>query len=196
VAASWRVLDEAMNEGRQRVPLSDISRVFFLIGATSFGGGLTGWIHREAVLRRQWLTNEQFLSGLALGQVLPGANVSNLAIYIGQLLRGGPGALVAIVSILTAPFFLCIGLAAIYDVAIGVPGFHAAMDGVAAAAVGMILRLGAVGFGHSCMRLAPGAIALLVFVAIGVMRWPLVPVVLFAAPVSVMLAWPRGRADA
>jgi chromate transporter len=188
--------DGAMNEENPRVPLRDIFRVFFMIGATSFGGGLIGWIHRETVSRRRWLTNEQFLSGVALGQVLPGANVTNLAIYIGQLLRGGWGAFIAITAVLAAPFFLCIGFSVIYAAAIGIPGFHAAMDGIAAAAVGMILRLGAMGATHSCRKIIPAVIAVGVFIAIGVLQWPLVPVALITAPISVALAWPRGRADA
>ena len=182
-----------MQDETTRPSLGAIFRVFFVIGATSFGGGLTGWIHYQTVTRRRWLGNEQFLSGVALGQVLPGANVTNIAVYVGQLLRGGPGAFLAVLAVLTPPFFMCIGLAAIYDRAAAVPGFHAAMDGIATAAIGMIIRLGAMGAAHSCRKLAPAAIAIAVFVAIGVVRWPLCPVVAVAAPISIALAWPRGR---
>ena len=188
--------DGAMNGQKQRVPLRSIFRVFFMIGATSFGGGLTAWIHRQTVLQRQWLTNEQFLSGLALGQVLPGANVTNLAVYIGQLLRGAPGAFIAVGAVLTAPFFLCIAFALIYDDATKIPGFHAAMDGIAAAAVGMVLRMAYVGANHGCRGVAPALVAVCVFLAIGVMHWPLLPVIAIAAPLSVALAWPRGGANA
>ena len=176
---------------KERVPLASIFRVFFMIGATSFGGGLTAWIHRETVLKRGWLNDQQFLSGLALGQVLPGANVTNLAVYIGQLLRGPLGAAIAVGAVLTGPFFLCIGMSVIYDDAIRIPGFHAAMDGIAAAAVGMILRLGVMGAG-CCRKVAPALIALSMFIAIGLLKWPLLPVILTLAPLSVALAWPRG----
>jgi chromate transporter len=179
----------------ERVPLRSIFRVFFIIGATSFGGGLTAWIHRETVIKRRWLSDEQFLSGLALGQVLPGANVTNLAVYIGQLLRGWAGAAIAIAAVLMGPFFLCIGLSAIYDEVIKIPGFHAAMDGIAAAAVGMILRLGVMGSG-CCRKIAPALVALSVFTAIGILKWPMLPVVLTLAPLSVALAWPRKRGNA
>jgi len=183
-----------MADTTERVKLRAIFRVFFMIGATSFGGGLTAWIHRETVIQRKWLTNEQFLSGLALGQVLPGANVTNIAVYIGQVLRGAPGAATAVVAVLAAPFFLCIGFALVYADAIRIPGFHAAMDGIASAAVGMIFRMGWVGAAHGCAKIAPAAIALAVFLAIGVFKWPLLPVILVAAPLSVALAWPRGLA--
>ena len=89
-----------MSDTPPRVPLRDIFRVFFTIGASSFGGGVTGWMHRITVGQRGWLTNEKFLAGLALGQVLPGANVSNMAVYIGQVLRGPLGAVVALGAVL------------------------------------------------------------------------------------------------
>ena len=182
-----------MPETPPKVPLRDIFRVFFTVGASSFGGGVTGWMHRITVDQRGWLTNEKFLAGMALGQVLPGANVTNMAVYIGQQLRGALGAVVALVAVLMGPFFLVIAVATLYDEAIKIPGFHSAMDGIAAAAVGMVLRIGTAGARHGCRKAAPVAIALAVFVAIGILQWPLAPVALVAAPLSVALAWPRGR---
>jgi chromate transporter len=182
-----------MPETPPKVPLRDIFRVFFTVGASSFGGGVTGWMHRITVDQRGWLTNEKFLAGLALGQVLPGANVTNMAVYIGQQLRGALGALVALVAVLMGPFFLVIAVATLYDEAIKIPGFHSAMDGIAAAAVGMVLRIGTAGASHGCRKAAPVVIAVAVFVAIGILQWPLAPVALVAAPLSVALAWPRGR---
>jgi chromate transporter len=178
-----------MQTSSDRVPLSSIFRVFFMIGAFSFGGGLVGWIHRETVSKRGWLTDEQFLSGLALGQVLPGANVTNVAVYIGQLLRGWVGACTALLAVLTGPFFLVIALASVYNDAIKIPGFHSAMDGIAAAAVGIVMRLGWVGARHGCRKWPQMMVAVAVFIAIGLMQWPLVPVVVVLAPVSVAIAW-------
>src|SRR3982751_7016842 len=88
-------------------------RVCAQIGLLSFGGGLTGWVHREVVVRRAWMTEQDFLSGVALGQILPGTNISNLLVYIGQRLHGGLGAVVALGGLLTGPFFAVIGLATI-----------------------------------------------------------------------------------
>ena len=87
-------------------------------------------------------------------------------------------------------------MALIYEDATRVPGFHAAMDGIAAAAVGMILRLGAMGAMHGCRKLAPTLVAMGVFIAISLLHWPLAPVVVIAAPLGVAFAWPRSKADA
>ena len=183
-------------EDKPLVPLHQIFRVFFFIGATSFGGGLIGLIHRETVTVRKWLREDQFLSGLALGQVLPGANVSNMAVYIGQLLRGWVGAGIALIAVLTGPFFMVIAFVSTYDSLIRIPGFHAAMDGIAAAAVGIVLRLGWVGARHSCRRIPQAMIALAVFISIGLMQWPLVPVVLVLGPISIAISWMQVRAHA
>jgi chromate transporter len=73
--------------GPASASLSTIFLVFLRIGLVSFGGGLFGWIHREVVAKRGWLTDDEFFSGLALAQVLPGTNVSNMTVIIGQRLR-------------------------------------------------------------------------------------------------------------
>jgi chromate transporter len=174
---------------KPHVPLHELFRVFFWIGASSFGGGLIGWIHRETVTKRSWLTDDQFLSGLALGQVMPGSNVSNISVYIGQTVRGWIGAGVALIAILCGPFFMVIGFAAVYDDIIKIPGFHSAMDGIAAAAVGIVLRLGWTGARHSCRKLPQAMVAIAVFIAIGIMQWPLVPVVGIIGPISIAIAW-------
>ena len=70
---------------------------------------------------------------------------------------------------------------------------HACVDGVAAAAVGLNLRLGVVGTQriYRMHRVAPMIAMVATFVAVGVMEWPLVPVVLIIAPLSVAAVWPR-----
>jgi len=78
------------------VPLVDILLLFARIGLTSFGGGLSAWIYREVVVRRRWLTEDAFLSGMTLAQIMPGTNVVNVSIYIGHRLRGAAGSAVAV----------------------------------------------------------------------------------------------------
>lgn len=66
------------------VTLPQIFALFARIGLTSFGGGLSAWIYREVVDRRQWLSEDEFLAGLTLAQILPGPNVINISIYIAR----------------------------------------------------------------------------------------------------------------
>ncbi|MDB5561565.1 MAG: chromate transporter, partial [Hyphomicrobiales bacterium] len=75
--------------------LVDIFVGFSKAGLSAIGGGVTGWMMREFVQNRRWLSEREFLSGLALAQAFPGVNVVNLSIWIGFQLRGGRGAVFA-----------------------------------------------------------------------------------------------------
>src|SRR5271170_3864403 len=98
-----------------RPPLSDIARLFLSIGLQSFGGGTSAWIRREVVTRRNWMTEQQFVSGLALAQIAPGANGVNLAVFVGTTLRGANGALAALSGMLLAPVVVILLLGAVFS---------------------------------------------------------------------------------
>lgn len=167
--------------------------VFFWIGIFSFGGGLLPWIQREIVIKRNWMRDEDFLPGFAMAQVLPGVNSTNMAVYVGRHLLGVSGASVALIGMLTGPFAVMLVAAYSYKAILAVPALHAAMAGVAAAAIGMLLRMGVIATGMAMKGVLPIFVMICVFIAIGILKWPLVPVVLVATPLSVLAAWPWGR---
>ena len=190
-------LDPPSPQTPTRVTLFELYRTFFWVGMFSFGGGLSGWLHREVVDVRGWMTDEQFFSGYSLTHVLPGVNSSNLAVYIGQHLRGAMGAIVALLALLSGPFIVVIGAAYAYHFLLQVPGFQAAVAGIAAAAIGMLVRLGYKAVRQGMTGVLPVLIMATIVVAVGFLRWPLVPVVLVMAPLSIAIAWSRKRkADA
>ena len=123
---------------RVRVSLLEIAGLFGFIGITSFGGGLTAYIRRLVVGQKQWLTDEEFLPGLALVQILPGANVAGLSIYIGNHLRGPLGAAVALTSILVPPFVLVCILGFLYFHAGKTTDTRAVLAGITATACGLM----------------------------------------------------------
>jgi len=190
-------LDSRPPKVTPHVPLLQLYRTFFWVGLFSFGGGVSAWLHREVVNIRGWMTDDQFFSGYSLTHVLPGVNSSNLAVYIGQHLRGAPGAVVALLALLSGPFVVVIGAALAYQYLLQVPGFQAAVAGIAAAAIGMLVRLGYLAARKAATGVLSALIMLAIFVAIGFLRWPLVPVVLVMAPISIAVSWPRKpKADA
>ncbi len=81
-----------IDERRKDASAARLFLIFARIGLTSFGGGLSGWLLREFVQQRKWITEEVFLNGLAISQALPGINGTNMAIWIGYSLRGTIGA--------------------------------------------------------------------------------------------------------
>jgi chromate transporter len=130
-----------------------------------------------------------------MAQILPGVNSTNMAVYVGRHLLGVSGATVALLGMLTGPFAMMLLAAYFYKAILAVPALHAAMAGVAAAAIGMLLRMGVLAVGTANRGVLPIFVMICVFIAIGVLKWPLVPVVLVAVPLSVLAAWPWGRKD-
>lgn len=152
--------------------------VFCRIGLTSFGGGISGWLLREFVQQRKWLTEEEFLNGLALSQAFPGVNVSNMAIWIGYRLLGTSGALLSLLGIIVPPAFLIVGLAAVSDSLQRYPVTHVALTGAAAAAIGLSASMAIVTIQRLPRQVVSFAIMAASFVAVGILRWPL-PLVVF-----------------
>jgi chromate transporter len=176
-------------EPRPTVSLPEIFALFARIGLTSFGGGLSAWIYREVVDRRRWLTEPEFLAGLTLAQILPGPNVINVSIYIGQRLRGSAGSVIAAMALLLPPMVVAVALLALFRNFSDLDWLRDLLEGIAAAAVGLTFSVGYRAARHAMTnnRRAP-AVLLVVFIAIGVLRWPLIPVVLVVAPLAVLAA--------
>jgi chromate transporter len=179
-----------------RVSLVAIYRCFFWIGLFSFGGGLLPWIQREVVDTRKWMTDEEFFPAVALSQVLPGVNSTNVSIYVGQHLRGAMGAATALGAMLTGPFFMVLLAAASYKIVLGVPAIQAATAGVAAAAIGMLLKTAMSAVQAASKSLPPILIMVATFVAIEFFKFSLVTTVLLMTPISVLVCWPREKKDA
>ncbi|MEI9804122.1 MAG: chromate transporter [Pseudolabrys sp.] len=185
-----------MNPPSPPASIPTIFFVFLRIGLLSFGGGLSGWIFRDVVLIRRWIEEDEFLSGLAVSQILPGANVANLSIYIGHKLKGPLGAAAAIGGLLAGPFFAVIGFATVYNVLRTLPFVEAGLDGVAAAAIGLVLIIALKG-AKRATRTPEALIAFVVsFGAVGLLHWSLLLVVVIVGPLSVLAAWFRKPADA
>lgn len=174
-------MDRAGRELNPEATLPALLGVFFKLGMTSFGGGLSGWIHQEVVRNRRWMTEDQFIAGLALCQVMPGPNAVNLALFIGQKLRGGLGLAVSGFGILFPPFLVILALAVGYRAVSGVHGMQFVLSGLAAAGVGLTFVVGI----RSAIRMrgvAPVSLAALIFVTVGLLQWPMLPVVFTLAP--------------
>ncbi len=77
--------------------------LFSKIGLSSFGGGVSVWMHTALVERRGWLHEAEFSSALALARIMPGVNIVNLAVLIGHRLAGFSGAVAAVAGLLVGP---------------------------------------------------------------------------------------------
>jgi chromate transporter len=163
-------------------------------------GGVLPVAQRELVERRRWLTREQFIELLALSQVLPGPNVVNLSLMVGQRFFGRSGAVAAMAGMLCAPLVLVLLLAVLAAQWQSVPAVAGALRGMGVVAAGLIvataLKLAAPLRKSPLTAAGAGAVVAATFMAIGLMRWPLVAVLLALGSLACSAAWLRLRSAA
>jgi chromate transporter len=162
----------------------------------SFGGGLAAWIRREVVHRRAWMDDPQFLTGYALSQIVPGATNVNLAVFIGTQLRGALGALAALAGLMVLPVVLILAAGGLYLRAQHAPGWGwigATLAGMGAVAIGLNLATGVRLAQRNLRGLTTAAVMVATTLGIGVLRIPLVEVLVVMFPVSLGLSVWRGK---
>jgi chromate transporter len=177
----------------QRPTPRQLLLIFSRIGLTSFGGGLSGWLLREFVQSRKWLSHDEFLNGLAISQALPGVNVTNMAIWIGYRLLRGPGAIASLIGIVVPAAVVIVLLGALFSSLVRFPVTHLALQGAAAAATGLSLSMCIVTARHVQRTLVPIVIFATTFVAVGILRWPLPWVLLGVGSLSVGMEYLKLR---
>ena len=177
--------------------LSELFITFASLSIAGFGGVLP-WARRAVVEQRKWLTAEEFNEAFAFSQLLPGPNIVNFSVIFGSRLRGAAGAVVALTGLLGAPLVIVTIFAMLYAQYGEIAWLRGVLSGLAAAAAGLIIAtvakmakpLFTKSLATRSLDSAP-FVVLAVFVAIGILRWPLPYVLLVAAPVSIALAWFR-----
>ena len=125
--------------GAGAASLATLAWVFLKIGFVFFGGGflLIPLLHHEVVVNRGWLTQTQFVDGVAISQLTPGP-VAILATFCGFFRGGIAGALVATVCVFLPAFVLMVTMTGIYERARRMDGVRRVMDGFLPAIVGLL----------------------------------------------------------
>ena len=125
-----------------RPSLGALGGYFLKLGAAGFGGpiALVGYMERELVDRRGWVTREEFKEGLAFSQLAPGPLAAQLAMYLGWVSAGVRGATVAAVAFIGPSFLMVLALAVLYLRYGGLPWLQGAFYGIGAAVIAIIAR--------------------------------------------------------
>ncbi|WP_374427145.1 chromate transporter [Ideonella dechloratans] len=156
-------------------------------------GGVLPIAQRELVERLGWLTVEEFAELLSIGQVLPGPNVVNLSLMVGDRYFGLRGALAAMTGMLLMPLVLVLVAAALYQQFAAHPAVAGAVRGMGAVSAGLVMAI--------ALKLLPALrrsplgrarwmlVTLAVVLATGWWRWPLVLVIALVGGVSCTMAW-------
>lgn len=160
--------------------LFDIVAFFLGVGALSFGGGLTliAFIQDQVVNQHHWLTQREFIDGLALGQLTPGP-VLMVAVYVGYKLAGLAGAALAAAAVFLPAFVLMLSILPVLERVRALQWTKAAMKGIGPAVIGVLL----VSLGQMAPHALPDPLALLIFgiAAAAMLGWKIGPLKLMAA---------------
>ena len=178
---------------------------FTQLALQGFGGVVTV-AQRELVERRRWLSNAEFLEDMAVAQVLPGPNICNLALMLGDRHHGWRGALAALLGLFTVPLLLMLLAVMAYGQVAAHPLVVGALRGMGAVVAGLIggtaLKLWWDLRGHPMGTALAWAASGLTLLAVVVLNWPLTAVIFGLGSASVLLtAWrlhrgpTRQRAD-
>ena len=177
--------------------LLELFRAFVAVSLSGFGGALP-WARRMIVDRRGWMTPDEFNEAFSLSQFLPGPNTVNFAVVFGARFGGAAGAALAFAGLMGPPIVIVTVLAFLYTRYGDLGALDHALIGVTAAAGGLWIAIVAKMIKPLFARRWDWAplIAILAFVGVAIMQWPLPLVFLGLAPVSIALAWFRGEGAA
>jgi chromate transporter len=165
----------------------------FLSASVRGFGGVFVMGRRMLIEERKWLTADEFVELLGVCQFLPGANIVNLSVAVGQRFRGWKGSIAALTGILALPATISVVLAALFLKYATIPQVSHAMGAVAAAAAGLVIgtafKMAEPVFKKDWILGVPVAIATLALAAF--LRWPLPAVLLLMASAGSAIAWWR-----
>jgi chromate transporter len=138
-AESMKSVDRPVPDLRA-VPWRPFVAYFLGLGTWGFGGPIAtvGYMQRDLVERRRWLSRKDFLDGVALGQTMPGPLAAQVVMWLGFLRAGTIGALVTAVAFIAPSFVLVLAVAIVYARYSGLPVVQALFSGIAPAVMAII----------------------------------------------------------
>jgi chromate transporter len=123
-----------------RYTLWQLVRYMLALGSWGFGGpvALAGYMYRDLVEKRQWITDADYKEGLALAQLMPGPLAAQLAIYLGYVHYRFLGATLVGAAFVLPSFFMVVALGVAYVAYGGIGWMQSVFYGVGAAVIGII----------------------------------------------------------
>ena len=178
------------NQATSKISLVQIFWQFFIVGAISFGGGIIAYLKELLVTRYKWVDNDEFLVMLSISQTMPGLNSVNIAILMGDRLRGALGAWVATIGMLLPGGCIILGIGMIYGINSDHPMANHVLGGIAAAAAALLATV-TWDMGTRIFKKRKSlALLVLTFVLMSVVKWPLYLVLGVVLPLALYIYRP------
>ena len=183
-----------MGKDIKRVTLPEIAATFFMIGATGFGGGMAivALIERRCIEEKGWLGHDEFMHGLAFGQIL-GPFSLNTSTFVGYYLRGIVGGIVAAVSFIAPSFMMISALSFLYFRFHEVPELKSALLGSNPVVIALIVVAGIGMARRKAARLEAAIVAAVAFAASTLFGVSALTVLVIAGCWGLWKGWRTGR---
>ncbi len=173
--------------------LPELTFYFLRLGAAGFGGpiALVGYMHRDLVEERGWVSEQEYQEGLTLAQVAPGPLAAQLGFYMGYVHHGWLGSALVGLAFVLPSFLIVVALGWAYTLYGGLSWMQSVFYGVGAAVIGIIAisayKLTTKTIGNNCLL---WAIYLVNAIATVVTQSELVPLILGGGVVTWLIACP------
>lgn len=134
--------DSTVSQAVVPCSIGDIGSYFLRLGSFGFGGpiALAGYMQKDLVESKHWISKQEYLDGLALAQLAPGPLAAQLAMYLGWVRFGTLGATVASVAFILPSFMIVLALSWLYLRFGGMSWMQSAFYGIGAAVIAIIVR--------------------------------------------------------
>ena len=174
----------------QKIALHQIFWKFLIVGAISFGGGIVAYLKELLVTRDRWVDNDEFIVMLSISQTMPGLNSVNIAILMGDRLRGALGAWVATLGLLLPGAVIVLSIGLLYGLNSDHPMANHVLGGVAAVAAALLATV-TWNLGERTFKKRKSlALLVLTFVLMSIVKWPLYVVLAIALPLALYIYRP------
>lgn len=173
-----------------KIPLHQIFWQFLVVGAISFGGGIVAYLKELLVNRFKWVSSDEFIVMLSISQTMPGLNSVNIAILMGDRLRGAIGAWVAAFGLLLPGGVIVLAIGFLYGTNSDHPLANHILGGVAAAAAALLATVTWNLGGRTFTKRKSLALLVLTFVLMSIVKWPLYLVLGIVLPLALFIYRP------
>ena len=173
-----------------KIALHQIFWQFLIVGATSFGGGIVAYLKELLVTRHRWVDSDEFIVMLSISQTMPGLNSVNIAILMGDRLRGALGACAAATGLLLPGGLIVLGIGLLYGINSDHPLANYVLGGVASAAAALLATV-TWNLGERTFKKRKSlALVVLTFVLMSIVKWPLYLVLAVVLPLALFIYRP------
>ena len=174
-----------------KIALHQIFWQFLIVGAISFGGGIVAYLKNLLVTRYRWVDSDEFIVMLSISQTMPGLNSVNIAILMGDRLRGALGAWAAAIGLLLPGGLIVMAIGLLYGINSNHPMANDVLGGVAAAAAALLTTV-TWNLGERTFKKRKSlALLVLTFVLMSIVKWPLYLVLCTVLPLALFIYRPN-----